>query len=145
MSEHKIHVTWHKQGDFSHLGFERQHQVEASGQAITMAGANTPGHIDPEQALTFSLASCHMLTFLALAAKKRLVVSQYSDEAIGVLGNNSQGRSYVERIILRPSILFEGKTPDAESLRKMHDKAHEHCFIANSVLSQVVIEPQDPQ
>lgn len=140
MSEHKISLNWQKQGEFSHEGFERQHNVQASEQSISMAGANTPGQIDPEQALTFSLASCHMLTFLSLAAKKRLVVASYQDEAIGVLGQNEQGKSFVERIVLRPKVVFEGRTPDTEALRKMHDKAHDHCFIANSVISQVHIE-----
>lgn len=145
MSEHKVQVTWEKQGEFSHEGFQRQHTATASNQSIIMAGANTPDHVDPEQALTFSLASCHMLTFLALAAKKRLVVAEYEDDAVGVLGQNADGKSFVERIILRPKVQFEGKTPDADALRKMHDKAHDHCFIANSVLSAVVIEPVDTQ
>jgi len=140
MSEHKISLNWRKQGDFSHEGFERQHQVMVSDQTINMAGANTPGFVDPEQGLTFSLASCHMLTFLALAAKKRLVVAEYTDEAVGVLGQNQDGKSFVERIILRPNVVFEGKAPEHSALLKMHDKAHEHCFIANSVLSKVEIE-----
>jgi len=140
MSEHKISLNWHKQGPFNHEGFERQHQITASGQTLTMSGANTPDHVDPEQALTLSLASCHMLTFLALAAKKRLVVANYQDEAVGTLGQNAEGKSYVERIVLRPKVSFEGKTPDEAALEKMHHKAHEHCFIANSILSDVHIE-----
>jgi len=141
MSEHRIAIQWTKTGAFSHEGFDRSHTALASGQQVAMAGANTPEHIDPEQALTFSLASCHMLTFLALAAKKRLVVSAYEDNAVGFLGVNAQGKNWVERIELRPDIQFEGKAPDAEALAKMHEKAHEHCFIANSVLTEVVIKP----
>ena len=104
-----------------------------------MSSANTENHVDPEQALTFSLSSCHMLTFLALAAKKRLVVEHYEDEAVGILGQNQAGKNFVERIVLNPKVTFDGKTPDADALKKMHDKAHDHCFIANSVRSQVEI------
>ncbi len=140
MSEHKINVSWQKQGTFNHEGFERAHTALASNQAIPMSSANTEGHVDPEQALTFSLSSCHMLTFLTLAAKKRLVVTSYHDEAIGILGQNEAGNNFVERIILNPKVTFEGKTPDTDALKKMHDKAHDHCFIANSVMSKVEIQ-----
>ncbi len=141
MSEHKVQVQWHKQGQFNHEGFDRTHTAMASNTTVPMAAANTPNHVDPEQALTFSLASCHMLTFLALAAKKRLVVSAYQDNAVGFLGVNAQGKNWVERIELYPQVQFEGKAPDAETLNKMHEKAHDHCFIANSVLTKVLIKP----
>ena len=139
MSEHKVNVSWSKQGPFNHEGFERAHRAQASNQSLPMSSANTENHVDPEQALTFSLSSCHMLTFLALAAKKRLVVEHYEDEAVGILGQNQAGKNFVERIVLNPKVTFDGKTPDADALKKMHDKAHDHCFIANSVRSQVEI------
>jgi len=141
ISEHIAQVSWRRVGEFSHLGYEINHKTQISGVSIPMSSANTPGYVDPEQALAASLASCHMQTFLALAAKKRLVVEGYHVKAIAFVSLNGQGKAYVETIKLMPEVEFsrESKVSE-EQIGKMHHKAHDHCFIANSILSDVVIE-----
>ena len=85
------------------------------------------------------------MTFLALAAKKRLTVESYHDEAEAVLAQREDGRFFIATLILRPRVQFSGeKIPDDASVEAMHIKAHEHCFVANSVLSEVIIEPEFP-
>lgn len=140
MSEHFAKISWQRSGEFSHTGFVTHHEAEISGISIPMSTANTPEHVDPEQALAASLASCHMLTFLALAAKKRLVVESYDVEAVAHASLNEKGRTFVKMIELKPKVEFsQDSGVDAEQLEKMHHKAHDHCFIANSLLSEVVI------
>jgi len=98
--------------------------------------------VDPEEALVAALSSCHMLTFLYLAAKQGLVVESYEDEAVGVMTKNARGKLFVSKVALRPRIVFAGaRQPDAAQLAELHHHAHEECYIANSVLTQVVVEP----
>jgi organic hydroperoxide reductase OsmC/OhrA len=142
MSEHTASIAWHKQGEFSHEGFERSHHALISGHTVPMSGANTPAFIDPEQMLAASLASCHMQTFLALAAKKRLHVERYEDTATAKVETNTEGKQYVSEVSLHPKVVFIGdKKPSQEDIEKMHQKAHDHCFISNSLLSKTIIEP----
>ena len=96
--------------------------------------------------LVAALSSCHMLTFLALAARRRLVVERYEDEAVGQLEKNAQGRLAITRATLRPRVAFGGeKTPTADEISRLHHLAHEQCFIANSVTTLVTVEPRtDP-
>jgi organic hydroperoxide reductase OsmC/OhrA len=142
MSEHIASVSWHKQGTFSHEGFDRSHKAAASGHDIPMAGANTPNFVDPEQMLAASLASCHMQTFLALAAKKRLQVEQYDDTATAKVETNDDGKQYVSEVRLTPKAIFTGeKQPSQEDIEKMHHKAHQHCFVSNSLISKTIIDP----
>lgn len=143
MSEHIANISWQKQGAFSHEGFERGHEALISGQTIPMAGANTPNYVDPEQMLAASLASCHMQTFLALAAKKRLQVESYEDTATAKVEKNDDGKLYVSEVHLTPKAVFSGeKQPSAEDIEKMHHKAHEHCFISNSLVSKTFVTPK---
>ncbi len=140
-SEHVAKVSWRREGEFSHLGYETNHEAQISGISIPMSSANTPDYVDPEQALAASLASCHMQTFLALAAKKRLVVEGYHVKAIAFVCLNEQGKTYVEMIKLLPEVEFSTESSvSEEQIEKMHHKAHDHCFIANSILSDVIIE-----
>ena len=88
-----------------------------------------------------ALSSCHMLTFLAIAARKRFVVDAYEDDAVGFLEKNGAGALAVTRVLLRPRIAFAGDGPAPEVLEKMHHLAHETCFIANSVRTDVRVEP----
>jgi organic hydroperoxide reductase OsmC/OhrA len=84
-----------------------------------------------------------MLTFLALAARKRYVVDAYRDQAVSVLGKDPAGNWAMTRVILRPEVRFGGEvTPSDEELRQLHDRAHHGCFIANSVKSEVIVEPR---
>lgn len=142
MSEHIAKINWIKQGEFSHEGFDRSHTAEFAPECkVSMAGANNGKFADPEQMFAASLASCHMQTFLLLAAKKRLVVESYEDTAIAFLSKNEEGLFFIEKTTLNPKVVFSGdKRVTAETLQAMHDKAHHHCFIANSIRCEVEIK-----
>jgi organic hydroperoxide reductase OsmC/OhrA len=94
---------------------------------------------NPEELLVAALSSCHMLSFLAIAARKRLMVLSYDDVAVGVMSPNDAGRLYVSKVTLRPKVVFE-VPPSADALQKLHHQAHTGCFIANSVITQVSVE-----
>ena len=100
--------------------------------------------VDPEEAFVASLSSCHMLTFLAITVRKKYVVDSYHDEAVGVLTKDAAGRLAVTRVTLRPQVRLGGdKVPGPEELRQLHEQAHHACFIANSVKTEIVVEPQE--
>jgi organic hydroperoxide reductase OsmC/OhrA len=149
MSEHKVTVDWKRETpDFAYETYNRDHDwsfdagitVRASAAPAYKGGASC---VDPEEAVVASLSGCHMLTFLALAARKRYVVDSYRDEAVGVLDKDAGGRLAVTRVTLRPRVTFGGEsTPGPDELRQLHERAHHACFIANSVKTEVVIEPQ---
>ena len=142
MSEHIARVSWQRQGEFSHEGFERAHEASISGHILPMAGANMEGFADPEQTLAASLSSCHMQTFLVLAAKKRFHVESYEDTAVARLDKNAEGKQYVKEIELSPKAVFSGdKQPTTEEIEKMHHKAHTFCFVNNSLISDVIVNP----
>lgn len=139
--EHLVTVRWQKSGEFSHEFFERRHEIAFQPEVGLLAGgAGNDFGADPEQMLAAAMASCHMQTFLALAAKKRLQIESYTDEAEAVLEQREDGKFWVSKIILNPRVVFcREKTPSDDVIRAMHDKAHEHCFIANSVTSSVEV------
>ena len=96
--------------------------------------------IDPEESFVASLSSCHMLTFLAIACKQKFVLDSYEDEAVGHMEKNADGKLAITRVELRPKITWSGdRRPSAEELEKMHHSAHENCFIANSVKTDVTV------
>jgi organic hydroperoxide reductase OsmC/OhrA len=147
MSEHRATISWNRNsGDFSYETYSRDHSwVFENGIEIAASGApeflGNPENVDPEEAFVAALSSCHMLTFLAIAARKRLVVDSYVDSAVGHLEKNADGKLAIARVALRPRIAFaDGTQPSAEKLEKLHHIAHEHCFIANSVLTAISIE-----
>ena len=146
MSEHKVTLKWERGGaEFSYQKYPRDHIWSFDGghtMAATAAPAylGNPAHVDPEEAFVASLSSCHMLTFLAIACKQRFVLNSYEDEAVGHLGKNSDGKLAITRVELRPKITWSGdRKPSAEELDKMHHAAHENCFIANSVKTEVKV------
>jgi organic hydroperoxide reductase OsmC/OhrA len=97
--------------------------------------------VDPEEALVAAASSCHMLTFLFVAAKRGFVVESYMDEAFGVMEKIPGGKLAITRITLRPKIEFSvDKPPSADELKSLHHSAHEECYIANSLKSEVVVE-----
>jgi len=97
--------------------------------------------VDPEEAFVAALSSCHLLTFLYVAAKQGYVVDAYADEPVGMMTKNAQGKMWVSKVTLHPAITFAGeKRPTPQQLDALHHLAHEECFIANSVKSEVVIE-----
>jgi len=145
MSEHKATIRWSRDGkDFTYKTYSRDHVWVANGNEIPASATpqylGNPNRVDPEAALVSALSSCHMLTFLAVAAGKGFVVDSYEDEAVGHLEKNANGKFAVTRVELHPKISFGGaKQPTAEELDALHDKAHKECFIANSVTTDVKV------
>jgi organic hydroperoxide reductase OsmC/OhrA len=149
MSEHRASIRWTRNDrPFDSEGYSRDHEWTFEGGQRVLGSAapdylGNPDGVDPEQALVAALSSCHMLTLLAIAAKKGWVVDDYDDEAVGTLGKNAEGRMAVTRVVLRPRIAFvEGHAPDAEALTRLHESTHRNCFIASSVKTEVVVEPR---
>ena len=100
------------------------------------ASAPNAAGVDPEQAFVSALSSCHMLWFLFLAAQKKWVVDSYVDEAVGILE-----KTWMSRVTLRPTVFFSGSKPSQSEFEALHHRAHEKCFIANSVKTEVIVEP----
>lgn len=148
MSEHHAGIRFtHSSGSFADKSFSRDHQWKFKGDqqlfASSAPGFNgNPVAVDPEDAFTASLASCHMLTFLAVAAVKGFEVLSYSDDAVGTLDKNAEGKLSMVRAVLRPRVVFGDRKPTTEELHGLHERAHKGCFIANSVKTEVSIEPQ---
>lgn len=147
MSEHRIALNWAK-GDapFTYDAYSRNHEIAFKDGAERMILSAAPAYrgdgskADPEELLVAALSSCHMLSFLAIAAKKKLTVLSYQDDAVGFLENDG-GKLWITRTILRPKVTFAGD-PGADMLAQIHHLAHEACFIANSVKTEVVVEPR---
>jgi organic hydroperoxide reductase OsmC/OhrA len=100
--------------------------------------------VDPEEAFVASLSSCHLLTFLAICARKRLAVDSYEDNASGVLEKGEGGKLWMSHVTLRPRVRFAaGTNVDRVTLESIHHQSHGECFIANSVKTDVSVAPQD--
>jgi organic hydroperoxide reductase OsmC/OhrA len=99
--------------------------------------------VDPEEAFVASLSSCHMLWFLSIAAKRKLLVDSYADDAEGLMAKNADGKLAITRVTLRPKVIFSGSPPTGAEIAEMHHAAHASCFIANSVKSEIVCEPRE--
>ncbi len=115
----------------------------SSSPHTVRAPLSDPAAVDPEEAFVASLASCHMLWFLSLAAKRGFRVDSYVDDAEGTMAKNERGKLAITLVTLRPAVEFSGeKLPTREDLEGLHHEAHEECFIANSVRSDVRVEPR---
>ncbi|MBU1348374.1 MAG: OsmC family protein [Alphaproteobacteria bacterium] len=151
MSEHLATIEWVRgEQPFSDNRYSRAHDWTFDGGAVVRGSSaptsvpvpmSDPAAVDPEEAFVAALSSCHMLFFLAFAAKAGLVVDRYRDAAIGVLGRDERGRTAMTVVTLRPAVAFSGTAPTAEALADLHHRAHEACYIANSVRTQVRVEP----
>ena len=146
-TEHKVQLVWARESpDFIYETFPRGHEIRFEGGQLLRGSSaaaflGNPEDADPEAMLAASAASCHMLTFLAIAAKSRMVVDSYKDNAVAILAKNAKGVMAVTKIILRPQIAFSGDNiPSVEKLAQLHEKSHRNCFIANSLLCEVVVE-----
>ncbi|HEY9181759.1 MAG TPA: OsmC family protein [Gammaproteobacteria bacterium] len=146
MSEHRASIVWQRSSqDFTYQTYNRAHDWRFT--AVTVPASATKEYrgdesrVNPEEALVAALSSCHMLTFLAVAAKHKLSLDSYRDDAVGVLEKNAGGKLAITRVILKPQIVWSaGVTVTAELLAKLHHDAHENCFIANSVHTEVTVE-----
>jgi organic hydroperoxide reductase OsmC/OhrA len=146
MSEHKVTLKWERRGaEFSSQKYPRDHIWSFDGGHTMTATAapaylGNPAHVDPEEAFVASLSSCHMLTFLAIACKQKFVLDAYEDQAIGFMEKNAEGKLAITRVELRPKLTWSGdRVPNEEELDRMHHAAHENCFIANSVRTNVTV------
>ena len=146
MSEHRATIEWAREGrEFKYETYSRQHIWHFDG-GIAVPGRAAPANlpktapsapaVDPEQAFVASLSSCHMLWFLHLACNRKFVIERYVDEAVGVLD-----KDWMSQVTLRPRVTFAGSAPGEEEHRALHEKAHEKCYIANSVKTEVLVEP----
>ena len=146
MSEHKATLKWQRRNaEFSYQKYPRDHTWSFDGGHTMTATAapaylGNPAYVDPEEAFVASVASCHMLTFLAIACKQKFVLDAYEDDAIGFVEKNAEGRLAITHIELRPKISWSGdRKPGAKELEQMHHAAHENCFIANSIKTRVTV------
>ena len=155
MHTYQARVTWQRGDDESFVDkrYSRRHRLffdgglevpgSASPQVVPLPFSD-PAALDPEEAFVASLASCHMLWFLALAADAGCCVDDYEDAAEGLMARNEQGRVAITLVTLRPRVRFGGSpAPSGEQILALHHRAHESCFIANSVKSAVRVEPRD--
>src|SRR5687768_7507696 len=140
-------LSWRRQTPgFAYEIYDRNHDVTTgSGVRLAMSAApafrGDPARLNPEEQLVAALSSCHALTFLAIAAKKRLIVDDYEDDATGVMEKDERGKLAVTRVTLRPKVTFSGEHPPSDDdVRRIHELAHEECFIASSVRTSVVVE-----
>jgi organic hydroperoxide reductase OsmC/OhrA len=154
--EYAATVRWTR-GDavFSDKRYSRSHVWSFDGGVEVPASASPQGvplpfsredAVDPEEALVAAISSCHMLTFLWLAAKKRYVVDCYEDHAVGVMTENARGKLFVSKVTLDPKIAFSGeRRPMPDQIADLHHLSHQECFIANSVLTEIVVAGIPPQ
>ncbi len=150
--QYTAEILWER-GDqtFTDNRYSRRHTIRLDG-GLEVAGSSSPlvvplpysdpAAMDPEEAFVASLASCHMLWFFSIAVRAGFCVDRYADHAVGVMAANEKRKFWVSRVTLRPAVSFSGRQPTTDELADMHHQAHEECFIANSVKTQVVVEPQ---
>jgi organic hydroperoxide reductase OsmC/OhrA len=149
--EYKATVLWMR-GDaaFTDNRYSRGHVWKFDGIEVPASSApssvklpySVAEAVDPEEALVAAVSSCHMLFFLAFAAQGGFTVDRYEDAAVGVMSTNERGKLFVSKVALHPAVIFSGaKRPDEGEVAALHHRAHEDCFIANSVRSEVIVEP----
>ena len=148
MSEHHAKISWQRTSqDYTYQTYNRAHEWAFAATTVPASATKEyrgdADRVNPEEALVAALSSCHMLTFLAIAAKRKLSLDSYSDDAVGRMEKNEAGRLAITRVTLRPRIVWSaGVTVSSADLEKMHHEAHEGCFIANSVTTKVTVEQQ---
>ena len=152
MSHYSAETLWErKDADFLDNRYSRRHLLRFDG-GLEVPGSSSPSVVplpmsdasalDPEEAFVSSLSSCHMLWFLTMAVKRKFRVDRYFDAATGVMEKNAEGKVAMTLVTLHPEVTFSGeRQPTREELDKLHHDAHEACFIANSVKTEVRCEP----
>ena len=144
MENLSIKLNWNLgDGELSFGKYNTNHKIKINDEILLNASAaeeygGNPNNLNPEQAFVAAISSCHMMTFLALAAKMKWPVITYEDKAVAYLGKNSKGRMSVTKIELSPKITFKGNfTISDEEMAEMQDRSHRYCFIANSLSDEV--------
>jgi len=153
MAEYSADLLWALSPgeDFAANRYSRRHSLRFDG-GTELAGSSSPhvvplpwsdaAAVDPEEMFVASLSSCHMLWFLSIAAKRGFCVDRYADAAVGVMARNAQGKVAMTRVTLRPEVAFSGaRLPSHDEVIELHEAAHDACFIASSVKTEVLCEP----
>jgi organic hydroperoxide reductase OsmC/OhrA len=149
--EHTAAIEWSRgEAAFLDQKYPRAHRWRFDGGAVVPGSSSPhvvpeplsdPAAVDPEEAFVAALASCHMLWFLSIAAKRGFVVDAYADHATGTMARTAAGKLGITRVVLRPQVRFLGAVPDAATHEAMHHEAHGACFLANSVTSEISVQP----
>lgn len=150
MSSYTAKISWKSDSPdtFTKNRYTRGHEWSFDG-GITVPASSSPHvvprfsvaeAVDPEEALIASAASCHMLTFLWLAARAGFNIAGYTDNAVGEMGTLEDGRQWVASITLDPQIEWIGDPPSGDQLTDLHHEAHQQCFIANSIKSDIIVK-----
>ena len=149
--EYRATILWQRQDgeDFAKGRYSRAHEIRFDG-GITIVGSASPSvvplpfsredAVDPEEMFVAALSNCHMLTFLDLARRAGVIIDSYKDEAVGVMERIAPQRMAITKVTLRPKIVYGGAAPDKAKLDELHHQAHELCFIANSVKTEITVE-----
>ena len=152
MSHHSADILWQRgEQDFLANRYSRRHTLRFDGGAEWL-GSSSPhvvplplsdaAAVDPEEAFVASLSSCHMLWFLDLTCRAGWVVDDYQDAAIGIMAEDAAGKMAMTLVTLYPAVRFGGeRRPDAAEIARLHHAAHDECYIANSVKTEVRCEP----
>lgn len=153
MSDYQAIISWKRtSGDFLKGKYSREHTWTFDG-GFTMPASpsphvvpvpySNPAHVDPEEAFVAAIASCHMLTFLYVASKHGFQIDHYADTAVGTMTRNEQGVPWMSQVVLNPRIAYSGeKLPSPADEEHLHHRAHEQCYIANSVRTEIVVRGQ---
>lgn len=152
MAEYFATIRWERgEQPFADRRYSRRHTMAFDGGAVVPGSSSPhavrvpfsdPAAVDPEEAFVAALSSCHLLWFLDIACRAGWIVDDYRDAATGVMARNTEGKLAMTRVTLRPAVRFgAGRAPDAAELARLHHAAHEECFIASSVKTEVVCEP----
>jgi len=152
MAQHSATISWQRQdATFTDKRYSRGHKWEFDGGTVVPASASphvvplpysVTEAVDPEEAFVASLSSCHLLWFLDIACQRGFIVESYQDKATGVLAKNNEGKPAMTVVTLHPEVAFAGeRLPTWAEIEAMHHKAHESCFIASSVKTDVRCEP----
>jgi len=147
-TDHRASIRWQRTGaDFLKGKYSREHTwtfdggvtIQASpSPANVPAPYSNPANVDPEEAFVAAISSCHMLTYLYLAYQQGFQVDRYEDEAVGIMTKNEKGVPWVSTVTLHPIIAYSGdKLPTLDDEKRLHHEAHEQCFIANSVKTEI--------
>jgi organic hydroperoxide reductase OsmC/OhrA len=153
MSEHKAIIRWKRTSpDFLKGKYSREHTWTFDGgvtvpaspsPSVVPAPYSNPAHVDPEEAFVAAVSSCHMLTYLYLACQQGFQVDSYTDDAVGLMSKSERGVPWVRSVILHPQIVYGGdRTPTPADEERLHHDAHEQCFIANSIKTEVTVKRQ---
>jgi organic hydroperoxide reductase OsmC/OhrA len=151
MSEYRATIRWSQEApDYLRGKYSREHTWEFDGGVTVPASSSpsvvpvpysNPANVDPEEALVAAISSCHMLSFLYVAQRGGFQVESYEDEAVGVMTKNERGAMWISKTTLHPRVRYTGAGPSAEQEAELHHHAHEQCFIASSVKTEILVEP----